>query len=442
MSDNISDAFLAAGGTRFKAGRELRWGYLLILLFFGGIVGWATIAPLSTAAVAPGIVTVDGYRKTVQHLEGGIVEKILVQDGSRVVAGQTLIELQRLPTKTEFNLLQTQRALMAARESRLAAEYAGQAVIDFPEWLQAQSEQSEIRKAIAGQRAIFASQRALMGAQNTSSGKELSEAESELASYRSKASALRRQRRLVKKEIAEYQALAKKGLVTRAQLFTLKRQDAEIDADFSNNEAVIAAKMQRIGQIKSQMEARDNERTKQVAEQLRETRDKLVEIEHLMEKAKDKMERTSIRAPVEGIVVNLQVNTLGGVIQQGQAILDIVPSDEKLIIEARVDPTDRDMVQAGQRAEVRFSAFNQRAFLPVPGQVVTISADAVQGPAPELPYYRAKIELLEDPAKTLEGTQVQPGMQANVLIVTGERTALGYFVAPLLRSFNRAMREQ
>ena len=154
------------------------------------------------------------------------------------------------------------------------------------------------------------------------------------------------------------------------------------------------------------------------------------------------MERTSIRAPVEGIVVDLQVNTLGGVIQQGQAILDIVPSDEKLIIEARVDPTDRDMVQAGQRAEVRFSAFNQRAFLPVPGQVVTISADAVQGPAPELLSYRAKIELLEDPAKTREGTQVQPGMLANVLIVTGERTALGYFVAPLLRSFNRAMREQ
>ena len=442
MSEHISDAFLEAGGTRFKISKETRWGYLIILLFFGGVVGWAAIAPLSTAAIAPGVVTVDGYRKTVQHLEGGIVEKILVHDGSRVVAGQPLIELQRLPTETEFKLLQSQRALTVAKESRLMAEYAGHDTISFPDWLNAQIDHVEIGEALAGQRDIFASRRALLDARNASFTKELSEAESELASYQSKAVALRRQGRLITNEIIEYEALAKQGLVTRSQLFSLKRQDAEIDADISNNEAVIAAVEQRVGQIKTKMHALANERTNEVAEQLQETRDKLVEIEHLIETARDKLERTTIRAPVDGIVVNRQVHTPGGVIQRGQAVLDLVPADEKLIIEARVDLVDRDMVQAGLRAEVRFSAFNQRAFLPIPGRVTNISADAIQDKASNSAHYLAKIELLEDPAETLDGTQVQPGMQASVLIVTGERTALGYFLAPLMRSFNRAMHEQ
>ena len=442
MSEHLANAFTTAGGTRFKSGRETRWGYLIILLFFGGIVGWAAVAPLSTAAVAPGIVTVDGNRKTVQHLEGGIVEEILVRDGSRVIAGQPLIALQRVLTETEFNLLQSQRALAAARESRLAAEYEGSDAIVLPPWLQALANQPDIREAIAGQRDIFASRRALLDAQNASFTQELTEVQNELASYRSKAAALHRQRRLVKQEITEYEALAKQGLVTRTQLFSLKRQDAEIEADVSNNEAVIAAAEQRVGQIRTKLQAVANERTNEVAEQLRDTRDKLVEIEHLIGKARDKLERTVIRAPVDGIVVNLQVHTPGGVIQQGQAILDLVPADEKRVVEARVDPKDRDMIQAGQRAEVRFTAFNQRAFRPIPGRVFNISADAIQGPPPDGPFYRARIELLEDPAKTLDGTQIQPGMQADVLIVTGERTALGYFVAPLLRSFSRAMREQ
>lgn len=442
MSAPISNAFIAAGGTPLKISQEIRWGYLIILLFFGGVIGWAAIAPLSTAAIAPGVVIMDGYRKTVQHLEGGIVEKILVRDGDRVVTGQPLLELQRLATETEYKVLQSQRILTATKESRLAAEYTGSDEITFLDWLQAQTHLPEIAKAIAGQQDIFVNRRNLLNTQKISLAAELAEAERELTSYLSKAAALERQRDLIVKEIAEYERLSKKGFVTRIQFFPLKRQSAEIDADISNNQAVIATSEQRIAQLKAKTAALVNEYTTEVAEQLRETRDQLVEIEHLIGNAKNKLERTTIRAPVDGIVINLKVHTLGGVIQQGEGILDIVPINGEPVVEAHLDPKDRDMVKTGLDAQVRFSAFNQRAFQPIPGRVINVSADAVQGTDKQQSYYLAKIQLLEDPAKILNGAQIQPGMQADVLIVTGERTALEYFVAPFLRSFTRAMREQ
>ena len=175
---------------------------------------------------------------------------------------------------------------------------------------------------------------------------------------------------------------------------------------------------------------------------MREVQDKLIELRELLPAAESTLQRTTIRAPIGGRVVNLQVHTIGGVIGSGAPILDIVPDDDRLVIEARLDPKDRDVVDSGMPAEVRFTAFNQRNSKPVKGRVVWISADRMADERSGVPHYLARIELVEDPAGALNGASVYPGMQANVMIVTGQRTALSYLFRPLTRTFTGAFREE
>lgn len=441
-----NNAFDAAGGLRLDIRREARWGYLIILLFFGGIVLWSMFAPLSTAAIAPGIVTVEGYRKTVQHLEGGIVSAIHVRDGDQVVAGQPLLDLQRVASESAFNRLDSQRALIAALEARLLAEDQGAPRIQFPDWLLARQAEPEIGSAIEDQRDIFAKRTQRLDMQRASLTREIGEARIELESYRNKADALQKQRRLVTREVREYRDMVKQGLVPRTQLYSRQRLVTEVDAEIGENAAALAGVEQRIAQLEARIESLANDQASEVAESLRAARENLIDTEHRMSRARDELDRTTLRAPVDGVVVNLQAHTIGGVISQGEPILEIVPDGEALIVEARIEPQDRDNVGEGMPAEVRLNAFNQRAFQPVAGEVVHVSADAVQQTDPAngtlSSFYRAKVRFTEDPRLVLGGALVKPGMQAEVLIVTGERSAIEYFTAPLFRSFGRAMHEQ
>lgn len=441
-----NNAFDAGGGVRLDIRSETRWGYLVIVLFFGGIVAWSMFAPLSTAAIAPGIVTVDGYRKTVQHLEGGIVSRIHVHDGDRVRTGQPLLELQRVASESEFDRLDAQRALVAALEARLVAEDQAASRVQFPDWLLARQAEPEIGSAIEDQRDIFAKRTQRLTTQRASLQREVAEARTELASFSDKAEALQKQRRLVTREVREFRDMVDKGLVPRTQLYSRQRLVTEVDAGIGDNSAALAGVEQRIAQLEARIESLANDQASEVAESLRAARESRIDIEHRMSRARDKLDRTTLRAPVDGIVVNLQAHTIGGVIRQGEAVLEIVPEGEALIVEARIEPQDRDNVSEGMPAEVRLSAFNQRAFQPVAGEVVHVSADAVQRSDPangELSsFYRAKIRFTDDPSDVLGGALVKPGMQAEVLIVTGERSAIEYFTAPLFRSFGRAMHEQ
>ena len=423
--------------------REIKFGFLVIFMFFGLVFAWASVAPLSSAAIAPGVVTVEGYRKTIQHLEGGIVRNILVKDGDSVSVGQVLIELESLPTETDFQLLSSQRVIAAAKESRLNAEYALAQSIEFPEWLIKTAETSpEVANIIAGQERIFKTRLDLYATHEQNLRDKMSEATRELKSYQAKGRALKKQHEIVKNEIEEYEDLIERGLITRRQLFSLKEQLAKIEADTGQNNANQASTQQRVGQYKAQLEEHVFSQKSAIAVELRETRDELIEIEHLTTKAKDKLDRTVIRAPIAGDVVNLKVYTAGGVIEKGAPLLDIVPSNERLVVEARLDPKDRDLVHAGLESEVRFSAFNQRNYRPVSGEVRTISADSLVDTITNEPYYLATVELTENPETALDGMEIKPGMQAEVMILTGERTAMDYFIGPLLASFNRAMREK
>lgn len=433
--------------TRLDARREIVWGFVVIGLFFGGILAWSLLAPLSSAAIAPGVVTVDGNRKTVQHLEGGIVEEILVRDGDRVAAGQALVRLRPLVAETEYRQLETRRALLLGQEARLRAEQAGDDRIEFPGSLHlAADSDPDIGEALADQQVIFDTRRAGLLGQLQAMDEEIDEATRELDNLNAKADALGEQRRLIRRETNEFRAMARDGLVPRTQLFTRERMLPEIDAEISSNAASIAAVGQRISQLTSRRQKLLSDRAAETAERLGEIREELVDIDFRLGRARDALNRTVVRAPVGGIVINRRVNTPGGVLRQGDPLMDIVPATAELVVEARVDPRDRDQVERGMHAEMRFTAFNQRSHQPVPGKVVDISADAIHATPDaaeaQTSYYRARVSLPSDTARYLDGVAPQPGMQVDVMIVMGERTVIDYVLSPLFRSFNRAMREE
>ncbi len=295
-------------------------GGLIIASFFGGFIGWAAVAPLSTAAIAPGKVKVESDRKTIQHLEGGIISRILVRDGQEVKAGQVLIELDETKPRTRLARL---RGQLQANVTQLA---------------------------------------------------------------------------LLQEETATIKKLLKRGLTRKPKLLALQRRSAELEGD------------------RRQVTAEIND-------------------------AKDILERSKIKAPINGTIVELQVHTTGGVIKAGNSLMDIVPKGERLVIEAKVNPIDIDIVHGGLKAMVYLTPYNRRSLKPIKGRVMTVSADLVTNERKDQSYYLAEIELKENPGKAITGATLYPGMPVEVMILTGEQTMLQSLFRPILQSFNRSFRE-
>lgn len=224
-------------------------------------------------------------------------------------------------------------------------------------------------------------------------------------------------------------------------MFTLQSREANILSEIRDKQAELHAVQQDLGVLDSEQEAIRNNRLKEVNQRLQEDRQLMIELQHAISKEQDRLLRTALRAPVNGTVVNLQQHTIGGVIAPGQIIMDIVPEGQSLIIDAKVDPKDRDIVEAGQPAKISFTAFSQRSSRPVDGKVKLISADRITDQVTQTDYFLAKIEITESPESLFKEIPIHPGMQAEVMIVTGERTALNYLITPLQRSFSRAFVE-
>ena len=416
-------------------------GYLVTALFLGSVVAWAAFVPISSAAIATGVVGKEGYRKIVQHLEGGIVQSILVKDGDTVEAGQNLIELADVQSRADFDLLEKQKAIAAAKELSLVAAQLGEAEVALPDWLDMQRLEPSVRDAINGQ--IQATMRAnqLHFEQLDIIDRQILGARQKALALNEETLALERSLALVQQEYAENADLQKQGLITRKVVFDLQRQVSDTEVEYRANKVAVQSTRQEISDLEMDRAQLVASHSRRLGEELDEVRERLVQLDEKLSKTQDTLERTIIRAPASGVVVNLRVNTVGGVIRSGEPLLEIVPTSGKLIIEARVNPNDRDSVQVGQKAEVRFSAFNRRLTEPVQGRVALISADRLIDSITNEAYFQAQIELLEDPEEALQGGRIYPGMQAETLIITGSRTALSYLVQPVVGSFNRAFRE-
>ena len=418
-------------------------GCIIIALFFGALGGWAALAPLESAAIAPGEVAIDTKRKTIQHLEGGIIGEILVRDGDVVDAGQALIRLEKIQSRAELELLQGRHITASAIEARLIAERDGLVEVPFPEWLLDRLEEPEVIDTIAGQVNIFASRQESLDHQTQILHQRIAQFEEEITGLEGLIAAENVQLKLIDEEIKDVRHLVELGLARRPRLLALEREVAALEGQRSQNLAGIARARQSISEAELRISELHTALVNEVVQLLSETQAELFDLADRIRASEDKLIRTEVRAPIGGTIVNLQVHTAGGVIAPGAPLLDIVPGDDPLVIEARVDPGDIDVVRPGLDAQVRISAFSQKNMTPIPGVVTYVSADRLDDERTGVGYYVARIMLEEkDIFEALQGAKLQPGMQAEVIIATGARTVLDAIISPISGSFNRAFREE
>lgn len=408
-------------------------GAAVVVVFFGVLGGWSVVAPLATAAMAAGEVMVESHRKTVQHLEGGIVDRILVREGDRVAAGQVLVRLDT--TQAESALAQYAGQLDAQRAlaTRLATERDGLAEVAFPAALPA--------AVIDGQRRIFHTRKAMLEDQRAILARRIDQLAAQIDGDRRQLAALERQRALIADELEGALKLLDHGLIQRTRVLALQRDAAALDGRLGELESAVAAKQQAIGETQLSMVSLDSVRADEVARELREVETRIAELEQRVRANRDVLARQDIVAPVAGQVMDLRVFSARGVIAPAQPLMDIVPDRDDLWVTVRVSPTDVDVVRPGQPAQVMLSAFNQRILPPLPGRLVTLSADRLTDEKTGQPYFTARIDLDSEAQPHLRGITLTPGMPVQAMIVTGEQTLFHYVLSPLRASLTRAMKE-
>ena len=417
-------------------------GVVVLLAFFGGLGGWAVTAPLNGAVVGNAVVKVEGNRKSVQHLDGGIVKELRVREGDTVKQGDTLIVLDDSQLQDQYDILAQQGAMLSATEARLVAEQNGLSTIDFPPTLMAQRGKSYVEMAISGQLKEFSSRKAALSGQESILQQRINQAQEQIAGLQSNLTAYRAQLQSVVDEKASLADLEAKQLIPRARILQLERTAAGLQGQIGQGEADIAKAGQAIGELNEQIAQLRKDLSQQVAQDLRDTRLKMLDVGPRLESAKTSLARLEIRAPYSGKVVDLSVFSVGGVIRPGEKILDIVPEDTGLVVEAQVNVEDISDIRPGMAAEVHFTSYKQRTIPLIHGRVQEISADRLTNEKTGAPYYVVQVEVDRRELAASPQIQLYPGMPATVMITTQERTALDYLVGPLVASFDHAFRQR
>jgi HlyD family secretion protein/epimerase transport system membrane fusion protein len=423
--------------------RQLRAGVLVIVLFFGGIGWWAASAPLAGAAIAPGVISPDGSRRVVQHLEGGIIREILVNDGSRVRTGDPLIVLEDVQARAGFDALEARYHTLAATQARLMAEQSAAASVSFPAWLvEATSNDPTALEAMVAQRALFDTRAKALEDRKEILRRRMEQLREEIAGLEAQIGADSRQIVLIDEEIRDVEQLYRKGLERKSRLLALQRARADIDGNRAERRARIARAQQAIGETELQIIAQETAQLEAVNEEASQIQFELAEVEQQLAASRDVLQRTLISAPVDGTVVALRFRTAGGVVRPGEPVLEIVPDNEELLIDARLSPMDIDVVRAGLPARVVLPAFQQRHMPQIEGRVRQVSPDAIADPQTGQRFFAVRVQIDRDRLAALApALELTPGMPAEVYITTGERTALDYLLGPLYDSLRRAWRE-
>ncbi|MGB0682166.1 MAG: HlyD family type I secretion periplasmic adaptor subunit [Magnetovibrionaceae bacterium] len=423
-------------------GLPLGIGLFLITLFFGGFGAWALLTELDSAAVAPGVLIVESNRKTVNHLEGGIVSDILVREGDRVEAGDILLRLDPTQAEASLELLNSRRMTALARMSRLEAERDGLETISFPDALAQAPEGTNLAKQRESEMNIFRSRAESRAGQVSILGQQVAAFEEEIGGLEDQIEAETRQLSLIKSEIDDLDTLYKKGLARKSRMLALERERAQIQGQRAQNRAEVARIRQSIGETQIRVRELEVEFVNEVVAELAAVQSELFDLEERIPAALDVLRRTEVIAPSAGIVLGLQIHTKGGVLAPGEPILDVIPEGEKLVIDARVDPADADVVRPGLDAMVSFSAFSGRDSKPSGARVTWISADGVQDEQTGASYYLTRVELDVDRLEGITLADLRPGMLADVFILTGAQTPFDYLTGPLMRNLQKSLREQ
>ena len=415
-------------------------GVAVLLVTFGILGTWGYLAPIDSAALAPGHVTVKSHSKTVQHLDGGIVSELLAKDGDIVKAGDVLIKLDGTEVKAQLEILRGQQIDLSAQMARLIAERDGREAIIFPDNLQDLSD-PRIVEARQGENQNFQARKSSHEGEISVLKQRISQLESKISGLQGQRSSKQELMASYRDEVKDLKDLLAQGFADKQRLRDIERNHASVTGEIAALTSDIASSEMQIGETKLQILQLQKKFQEEVVGKLGEIQAQLYDVSQRATAMSDKVTRTDIKAPAGGRVMGLSVHNIGGVITPGKPILDIVPQEEELIIDAQVSPIDIDRVSVGLIAEVRFSAFKQALTPKVMGKVINISADRLTDERTGNSYYQANIELTPESYTKLEGFELVPGMPAEVYINTGERTVFEYLMQPITNAFARAFIE-
>ena len=420
-----------------------RVGYLIALVMLVGVGGWAVLAPLEVAALAEGRVQVQGKRKPVQHLEGGIVSQILVANGDRVLKDEVLLTLDATKDRAEKKIIEGRLLNQLAQFERLKAERDGASEIAFSEELIGWSERSASAvEAMRNEEALFNARSLDRAGEADLIQAQITQLQRQRDGIQLVIAAKAEVEKSIADEIEDLRILLESGFVDNLRLRQMVRQRSQLLGEISDltaKSAAMAVSIEEYGLRVKQLEKRFKT---SVVSDLTEARERLFDLRRQFDTVEDRVDRAFIKAPVAGAVLNLKPNTVGAVIGSGETVLELVPNANQMMVEAKVSPLDIDRVSIGQSAEVRFSVFKD-AYL-VTAEVVKLSPDSIvdENDSRGARYYLAELMLDQSDIFLLEGLQLVPGMPAEVLIKTGERTMIGYLTSPLRRLISRGMIEE
>jgi len=422
-------------------GGYLWFGMATVFLLVVCIGGWAAWASINGAVIAPATVVVETNAKKVQHAEGGIVAELLVREGDHVQAGQLLIRLDETDTRSSLAVIDAQLHELWAAQARLEAERDEAAALKFTAELMTQGTNPEIQKILSGQTKLFvARQKAVLG-QKDQLYQRIAQLDDEIAGLEAQKASKQKQISLISQELDGLVDLKKQGLVQINRVLALEREGARLEGELGQLVADVARARGRIGETKLRVIQIDQDAIKEVLTDLRDNQGRIAELIERRIAAKAHLARTEIRSPRSGYVHQLALHTIGGVIQAGEAVMEIIPERDVLVLEALVEPQDIDQVEVAQIAVVRFSAFDQRNTPELNGEVARVSADLVRDGAAGTSYYSVRIKLGPDEIAKLGDKPLKPGMPAEAFIQTGARTAISYLLKPLTDQIVRAFRE-
>src|SRR5215813_5475712 len=422
--------------------RHLLGGGILALLLTAGLGGWAATTELSGAVIASGSVVVDSNVKKVQHLTGGIVGELLVRDGSRVRADDVVVRLDDTIMRANLAIVVKGLAEMQARQARLASERDRVDEIAFPATLLARRNDPDVARAIDSERKLFDLRRSARAGQKAQLKERISQLEEEVRGVTEQAEAKRAEIEWIVQELEGVRQLWAKNLVPIMRLTQLEREGVRLKGERGQLIATTAQARGKIAETELQIIQIDQDLRSEVAKELREIQGKMAELVERKVTAEDQLMRTEIRAPQSGVVHQLSVHTVGGVIVASEPAMLIVPESDDLTVEVKLPPQNIDQLVVGQPAVLRFSAFNQRTTPEINGSVIRISGDIIQDQKSGATYYLVHIAIPIEEITRLEGLKLLPGMPVEAFIQTGARTVLSYLIKPLHDQILKAFRER
>ncbi len=418
-------------------------GIIIIALFFGGLLAWAAFLPFYGAVIAPGEVKVLGNKKVVQHLEGGIVDKVFVKEGDKVKKGQLLIRLKSEKINAQIDLLQGKLDFKMAERARLKAESLMEPKILWPEELLKRKDNPKVKSVMDEEEAIFISRRKDLLNKISLYKKQIEQLKKEKEGIKAQLIAQKEIYLALKEELTAKEDLFKKNYIDKTQILELRRKIAETRGKKESLSHTLAELDERIAQIRLQILNEKNKYKEEAVSELRKVTDEIFSLREQLRPLIDTKKRLEIVAPIDGIVLNVTVHPgESRVIKPGEPLMEIVPENSELIIEARIRTKDIAKVYEGQKARVQLSAFDRRTTPPVSGKVIYVSPDqfSINTPKGAYPFYKAYVKVDEDELKKY-GAYLYPGMPAVCFLTTKKRTIIDYILEPLLKVADRALKE-